>query len=179
MKASTLALAGMLLLSTATAQPPTASDAQFSDATKIFLRASTGETAEVDPTIAAFEALARAEPRNPVYAAYLGSALSLRARDAWMPWNKLKYTEQGLDHIDRALESLKPEHDKLLLRGTPASLETRLVAARTFIKLPDGIFHRRAAGKKLLADLIKHPAYAASPAAFQAAVRLAADEAGQ
>ena len=96
-----------------------------------------------------------------------------------MPWNKLKYAEQGLDDIDRALNSLKPEHDKQSLRGTPASLETRLVAARTFIKLPDGIFHRRAAGKKLIDALIKHPAFATSPAAFQSAVRLAADEAGQ
>ena len=179
MKTATLALVGMLVLGTGAAQQPTAPDAQFTDATKIFLRASAGEKGEVDPAIAAFEALVRDEPRNPVHAAYLGSALSLRARDAWMPWNKLRYSEQGLDHIDRALELLKPEHDKLLSRGVPASMETRLVAAKTFVKLPDAIFHRRTAGTKLLADLLKHPALAATPAPFRASVELAAEEAAR
>lgn len=179
MKTAILALLSLLVLGPAAAQSPAASDVRFNDAAKIFLRASAGEASEVDPAIAAFEALVRAEPRNPVYAAYLGSALSMRARDAWMPWNKLRYTEQGLDHIDRALESLKPEHDKLLLRGVPASIETRLVAARTFVKLPDPIFHRRTAGKKLLADLLKHPALASAPAAFRASVQAAAEDAGR
>lgn len=179
MKAAFLALVAALAFGTAAAQPQASSGAPFDEAAKIFLRASAGEAGEVDPAIAAFEALVRAEPRNPVYAAYLGSALSMRARDAWMPWNKLRYTEQGLDHIDRALESLKPEHDKLLLRGVPASIETRLVAARTFLKLPDAIFHRRTAGKKLLADLLKHPALASAPAAFRTSVQLAAEEANR
>jgi len=31
-------------------------------------------------------ALVRADPRNPVYAAYLGGATATRAGDAWMPW---------------------------------------------------------------------------------------------
>ena len=179
MKIATLALSALMIFGTAAAQPPSASDAPFNEAANVFQRAAAGEKKDVEPAIAAFEALARAEPRNPVYAAYLGSALSLKGRDAWMPWNKLKYTEQGLDHIDRALDALKPEHDKLLLRGVPASIETRLVAARTFIKLPDGIFHRRAAGKKLIADLSRHPALAPSPAPLRAAVPLAAEEAGQ
>ena len=179
MQRTILVLGAALALATAAAQPSVANDAPFNEAATVFRRAASGETGDVESAIAAFEALARAEPRNPVYAAYLGSALSMRARDAWMPWNKLKYTEQGLDHIDRALDSLKPEHDKLLLRGIPASIETRFVAARTFVKLPDAIFHRRTAGNKLLAELLKHPALATTPAAFRAAVQLAAEEAGR
>lgn len=179
MKAAFLSLIAAFALGDAAAQPPDAPEAPFNEAATVFQRAAAGEKGDVDRAIAAFEALVRAEPRNPVYAAYLGSALSMRARDAWMPWNKLRYTEQGLDHIDRALESLKPEHDKLLLRGVPASVETRLVAARTFVKLPDPIFHRRTAGKKLLTDLLKHPALASAPAAFRASVQLAAEEANR
>jgi hypothetical protein len=169
-----VALNTALAIGTAAAQSPAASDAAFNDAAIVFQRAAAGEKSEVEPTIAAFEALARAEPRNPVYAAYLGSAISLKARAAWMPWNKMKYSEQGLDHIDRALETLKPDHDRQAMRGVPVSLETRFVAASTFINLPDGIFHRRAAGLKLLDDVQRHPAFPAAAEPFRSAVKRAA-----
>ena len=94
-----------------------------------------------------------------------------------MPWDKMKYSEQGLDHIDRALATLKPDHDRQLVRGVPVSLETRFVAASTFVKLPDGIFHRRAAGQKLLDELLRNPALAAAPEAFRSAVQRTAAEA--
>jgi hypothetical protein len=156
-----------------------AADARFVSAVQIFQRASRGESGEVEPAIAAFEALLASDTRNPVYLAYFGAASSLRGREAWMPWNKLKYTEAGLDYIDRALAMLKPEHDRQLLRGAPASIETRLVAAATFLKLPESIFHRRGAGKRLVADLLKHPAFAASPAPLRAAIYSLAAEAAR
>ncbi len=156
-----------------------ASEPQFLDALKAFELARNGEDRQIEPAIAAFDALARAEPQQPAYAAYLGSALTLKAREAWMPWNKLKYSERGLDHIDRALAALKPQHDSQLLRGVPVSLETRLVAASTFLALPDGIFHRRASGKKLIDELLRHPALAAAPAAYRAEVQKLAAQAAQ
>jgi hypothetical protein len=156
-----------------------ASEAEFVDALKAFQRARNGEDRQIDPAIAAFETLARAEPQQPAYAAYFGSALALKAREAWMPWNKLKYSERGLDHIDQALAALKPQHDNQLLRGVPVSMETRLVAASTFLALPDGIFHRRAAGKKLVDALLRHPALAAAPAEFRAEVQKLAAKAAQ
>lgn len=172
-----LALVAAMATGTAAAQSPAGSPAPFIDALKTFQQARAGETAKIEPAIAAFDALARAEPGQPVYAAYLGSALGLRARGALMPWNKVKYAEEGLDHVDRALASLKPEHDRQLLRGVPVSLETRLVAANMFISLPDGIFHRRAAGKKLIDDVLRNPGFAVAPAEFRGAVQRAADTA--
>ena len=151
----------------------------FTDALQVFMRAQQGQEKDVEPAIAAFEALARAEPGNPVYASYLGSAVSLKARDALMPWNRMKYAEDGLDRLDRALASLKPEHDQALLRGVPMGLEARLVAANTFMRMPDGIFHRRAQGRKLVADLLKNPGLAGAPAGFRAAVDAAAAEAAR
>lgn len=160
-----------------------ASEAEFLDALKAFQQARNGENRQIDPAIAAFETLTRAEPQQPAYAAYLGSVLALKAREAWMPWNKLKYSERGLDQIDQALAALKPQHDNQLLRGIPVSLETRLVAASTFLALPDGIFHRRAAGRKLVDALLRHPALAAAPAGYRVEVQklaaLAAKESGQ
>jgi hypothetical protein len=163
----------------ATAQSPAPPEAAFIDAAKTFAQARDGESGRIEPAIAAFEALARAEPAQPLYAAYLGGAIGLKAREAWMPWTKMKYSEQGLDHIDRALGTLKPDHDRQLMRGVPISLETRLVAASTFIKLPDSIFHRRAAGQKLLDEVLRSPALAAAPEPFRTAVRRTAAEAAK
>ena len=173
------ALTVALAIGTAVAQSPAAAEASFNDAAIVFQRAAAGEKSEVEPAIAAFEVLARAEPRSPLYAAYLGSAISLKARAAWMPWNKMKYAEQGLDHIDRALEALKPDHDRHSVRGVPVGLETRFVAASTFIKLADGIFHRQAAGRKLLDDLLRHPGLVAAPESFRRAVQKTAAEAAK
>jgi hypothetical protein len=168
----------LVLLSLLASLPARASPgAQFADAFLAFQQAREGRDNRIEPAIAAFEALAKAEPANPVYAAYLGSAISLKGREAWMPWNKMKFAEQGLDHVDRALASLRPEHDRQLLRGVPASLETRFVAANLFLALPDGIFHRRAAGRKLLEAMLKEPALAGAPEPFRASVLKAAAQA--
>ena len=166
-----------LLAGSAAAQSPAGSPAPFADAVKTFQQARSGDSSRIEPAIAAFDALAKAEPQQPLYAAYLGSALGLKAGDAWMPWSKVKYSEEGLDHLDRALAALKPEHDGQLVRGVPVSLETRLVAASMFVKLPDSIFHRRAAGLKLLDELLRNPALASAPAEFRATVQKAAEAA--
>ena len=91
----------------------------------------------------------------------------------------MKYADEGLDHLDRALAALKPEHDTTLLRGVPMGIEARLAAANTFLRLPDVIFHRRAQGKKLVAELVKHPALPTAPAGIRAAVDAAAAEAAR
>lgn len=149
----------------ASAQAP--ADASFEAALTHFNRARQGEAEQIESAIAAF----RGQPGNPtlqpLYSAYLGSAHTLKAKAAWLPWNKLRFTEQGLDHIDQALAALRPEHDRVLVQGTPASLMTRMVAAATFVALPDGIFHRRAAGKSLLAEMRRSPLLAAAPAGFR------------
>ena len=174
-----IVIGSVLGIGTAAAQPPAAPDAAFTDAVQVFQRASRGVQSEVEPAVRAFEALVRADPRNPVYAAHLGSAIVTRVSDAWMPWTRIKHVEHGLDHIDHALEMLKPEHDGQLIRGAPVGIETRLVAARTFLKLPDRVFHRRAAGRRLVAELLRHPAFAASPAPLRAGVHLAAVQAAR
>ena len=149
----------------------------FPEAAAEFQRALGGDKEAVDRAVAAFDALARADAAQPLYEAYLGAAQTLRARDAWMPWNKVKYAEEGLDHIDRALKRLNPENGRQLLRGVPAGLETRLTAANTFLKLPDGIFHRRAQGKSLVAALAADPALPGTPDGFRKALAQAVHEA--
>jgi hypothetical protein len=145
-----------------------APEAAFAAAMSQFNRVRQGDADQLEPAIAAFRATPGNPALQPLYSAYLGSALTLKGKAAWMPWNKMKFTDQGLDSIDQALAALRPEHDRLLVQGTPASLVTRMVAAATFVALPDGMFHRRAAGKALLAELRRSPLLATAPAAFRA-----------
>ena len=169
-------LIAAILLAAGTAM---AGDLPFPEAVQVFQRAQQGQDKEVAPAIAAFEALVRAEPRNPVYLAYLGGALSLKARSAQAPLDRMKYAEEGLDQLDRALAALGPEQEKAQLRGVPMGLEARLTAANTFLRLPDAIFHRRAQAKKLVAELQKHPALPGAPASIRTAVDAAAAEAAK
>ncbi|MDK9702909.1 MAG: hypothetical protein OEL20_07190 [Sulfuritalea sp.] len=146
----------------------TADGAAFEAALTHFNRARQGDADQIDAAIEAFQAAPANPALQPLYSAYLGSAYALKAKAAWMPWKKLKLSEQGLDHIDGALAALRSEHDRLLVQGTPVSLATRVVAAATFVALPDGIFHRRAAGKSLLAEMQRSPLLASAPAGFRA-----------
>lgn len=156
-----------------------ASESAFAEAVQLVQRASAGDDRAIDGAVAAFEALGRADPGQPLYAAYLGSATGMKARTVLMPWTKMKHGEQGLEHIDRALRALKPEHDRQLVRGAPVGVETRIVAARTFLRMPDNIFHRRAAGKRLVAEILRHPQFADTPAPLRAVAHLAAAEAAR
>jgi len=160
-----LTLLALPLASPAFAQPAT--DPAFDAAFASFSKARQGDTAQLDAAVTAFLATPGNPAMKPVYAAYLGSAYTLQGKAAWMPWNKMKYTDKGLDAIDQALAGLRPEHDRLLVQGVPASLATRMVAAATFVAVPDGLFHRRAAGKSLLAEMRRSPLLAAAPAGFR------------
>lgn len=135
--------------------------------------AARADEKRVDAAVLALRGLPADPQRQPLAAACLGSALTLQGKAAWMPWNKMKFTEQGLDHIDAALAMLKPEHATVVVRGVPVSLQTRLVAAATFVAVPDGLFHRRADGRKQLAALRADPLLAGAPAAFRAEVEAA------
>ena len=161
-----LVLSLFMLPLTALAQPD--ADAAFGAALTQFNRARQGDASGLDSALAAFQTAPANPLQQPLYSAYLGSTQALRGKAAWLPWNKMKFTEQGLDHIDQALATLRPEHERVLVQGVPLALSTRLVAAATFVALPDGIFHRRAAGRQLLADLRRSPLLATAPAGFRA-----------
>jgi len=124
---------------------------------------------EVDAAINAFEQLSQQEPANPLLRAYLGSAQSMQGSHALLPWNKLKYTENGLATIDKALQQLGPEQAHQRVRGVPVTLETRLVAASTFLALPD-MFKRSQLGHQQLQQLLADTDLLAAPAGFREAV---------
>lgn len=117
--------------------------------------------------------LSAAQPANPVLRAYAGAAVSMRALTTMLPWRKMSHTEDGLALVDKALAQLGPAQDAPLYRGVPAVLETRFIAASTFLNLP-AMFNRNERGRKQLDEVLKHPLFDASPAPFKAVVWLRA-----
>jgi hypothetical protein len=154
------------------AAPAGAFDAAFQQ----FQRAAGGDTASIEPAAEQFARLVADAPGDPVLLAYGGSATAMRATTTWLPWRKMGFADDGLAQIDKGLALLAPAHDAPLYRGVAASLETRFVAASTFLRLP-GMFHRHARGERLLDKVLKSPLLAAAPVGFRAAVWLRAAEA--
>jgi hypothetical protein len=158
-----------LVLATSPVTGHAAPDAQFRPAFQLFNQASAGDKGAVDAAADAFDALLQAEPASPVLMAYSGASIAMKARTTVMPWKKIGFAEDGLATLDKALALLTPAHDAIGQHGTPASLETRFVAASTFLAVPD-FMHRGARGSALLAEVLASPLFAQSPLPFQAAV---------
>ncbi|MGQ0709068.1 MAG: hypothetical protein ACT4NV_04900 [Rhodoferax sp.] len=146
-----------------------APDAAFDAAMGSFVQAQGGQSEAIERASAQFVALAQAEPANPVLQAYAGASTAMRATATWLPWKKLAYAEDGLSMLDKALASLAPAHDAPQQRGVPGSLETRFVAANTFLAAP-GFMNRQARGAKLLGEVLQHPGFASAPLEFRGAV---------
>lgn len=179
MKHTVLSLVIAFACSSALAAPSTDGTA-FAAARQQFIAGSGGDSSARDASIEAFEKLYGNQPGNPVFLAYQGAGITLKGRDALMPWDKMKYAEKGADMVEKAVSLLAPEHDTMLLNGSPASIETRLVAANTLLALPE-FMNRRAGGKRALQAALDSQVLAQAPAplranVFAAAARLAADE---
>jgi len=152
------------------------SGAGFEAAFATFQRAAAGDESAIEDAASQFATLADADPTDPLLLAYSGAASALRARASVLPWKKLSFADEGLARIDKALALIQPAHDTLRHRGTPASLETRFVAANTFLGMP-AMFNRRARGAKLLADVLASPQFSTSPLPFRGTVWLRAGDA--
>ena len=158
-----------LAAKTACAADAVSFDAAFAS----FQRGAAGDEDAIDSAVKQFTSLAEADPSDPVLLAYSGAATALQARAAVLPWKKLAYADDGLARLDKALSLLQTAHDAPLHRNTPASLETRFVAANTFLGMPS-MFNRQARGRRLLDEVLQSPLLATSPLPFRGTVWLRA-----
>lgn len=150
------------------AQANEAASSAFISAESEFLAAVAGQSAATERSLKLFTALAATPgPLQALYQAYLGSTQALQGRDAWLPWTKLKTAEKGLNTLDKVLNRLDPASERIVLRGVPITLEIRLVAAATFLAVPDRFFHRNDQGRQMLDELLRSPRFAATPAVFR------------
>ena len=57
------------------------------------------------------------EPGHPVALVYIGSVYTMKARDTFLPWNKMKHMKKGFSRMDKAVD-LAPHHPEVrLIRG--------------------------------------------------------------
>lgn len=142
----------------------------FAATQQVFVKASGGDSASVEPAASQFARLLAAQPADPVLMAYAGAAETMRAATTWMPWRKMRHVEDGLAQLDKALTLAQGLGAAPGPSGTAAVLETRFVAANTFLALPS-MFNRHARGEALLAQVQADPLFAAAPASFRQAVQ--------
>ncbi|MDH5360782.1 MAG: hypothetical protein OEX03_09470 [Gammaproteobacteria bacterium] len=136
-----------------------------------FERAAAGDKAAVELAIEQFETLLKGDPQQPVYEARVGSLTTMQARDAWAPWKKMSYSEQGLERIDLALDTLTDVHDQQQIEQRFVSLDVRYTAAVTFSSLPR-FFNRWGQAERILAEMLQSPLLAKTPVEFRASVWL-------
>ncbi len=135
----------------------------FTEAQAIFEKGLAGDEDSNEKAHKLFRQLVKQHPDNPLYLAYLGSTETIFARDGWLPWSRIKNMDKGLDHVDKALAMLTAEHDKQFERGSVISIETRLVALTTYLKVPD-FANRLQDAKDLFAETIKQSVFPKAPA---------------
>lgn len=134
------------------------SEEQFQPALEVFLQATHGNEAAIDKAADTFAALAAQEPANPMLLAYAGSATALKATSTMLPWKKMRYAEDGMAMLDKALSMLTAENSATVQHGVPTALAVRFSAANTFLAVP-GFMNRGARGSKLLAEVIGSPLF--------------------
>lgn len=145
-------------------------ESAFRNASRQIQEASTKDSeSALTSALETLSRLVQQEPANPLLQAYLGSAEAMQAKFTLFPWKKMEHCENGLAKIDKALQQLDAGHDKALVRGVPLSLETHLIAANTFLALPE-LFKRSQAGHKQLLALLSSPLLINSPEGFRSSV---------
>ncbi|WP_261904891.1 hypothetical protein [Vibrio fortis] len=127
------------------------------EALSMYNQAAQGDEEMVEAAHDALQAILDKEGATPLTLVYLGSTETLQGRDAFLPWNKMKYVEKGLSTIDKSLVLLKDEeqpiHEQPRVQGLPDSYLTRAMAATTYTSLPD-MFNHFDRGYDLYLDLL-------------------------
>ncbi|MDD9194974.1 hypothetical protein PVK62_03890 [Aliivibrio sp. S3MY1] len=132
----------------------------------VYNQAAAGDEDFVESAYERFEQLIQADGATPLTLVYLGSAETLKGRDAMMPWTAMKYVEQGLAKIGKGLNLLATEsasiEDQPVVSGLPNSYLTRALAAATYSQLPD-MFNHFERGYDLYLVLLSEPKFQQQP----------------
>jgi hypothetical protein len=161
----------MLALLLATLAPAVASD--FESAFALFAKGRAGDHAATEQAVGAFQTLLRAEPDNALVMTYAGVSTAMQANGTMMPWKKLGFAKEGVALIDKAVLLLAGPHKTVPNRKVPDVMEVRLLAARTYLAMPESM-GKAATGAKLLSEVMANPLFGATTDTFKAEVMQAA-----
>lgn len=87
-------------------------------------RAVAGEEGALKIAEQNFKRVLKVEPKNPVALVWFGSLLTIKGRDAAFPISKMKYVNEGLKYMDKAIKE------------RPDCIEARWVRAQNNLSLP-------------------------------------------
>ncbi|WP_160116650.1 hypothetical protein [Pseudovibrio ascidiaceicola] len=120
----------------------------FESAKSLHDKAREGDEEAAEQAVDAFTSLVKAEPKNALALAYLGSSYAISAREASVVTNKIRYTNRGLRYLDQAIVL------------APQNFVVRLIRANVTSNLPS-MFGR---GDTALEDmLLLDQLYSAAP----------------
>ncbi|WP_047044187.1 hypothetical protein [Vibrio mexicanus] len=155
---STAIAAGLLSISSVYAAPSEALIEQYN-------QAAMGDEDQVEFVIEKLKSQMDSQGADALSMVYLGSTQTMMGRDAYMPWNKMKYTEQGLATIAKGLSLISEGslvNDQEVRQGLPASHLATAIAASTYTSLPD-MFNHFERGYDLFLDLLADPEFQQQP----------------
>lgn len=128
----------------------------------LYNQAVSGDESKVDEVYKQLNDNLNQQGATPLNLVYLGSTQTLQGRDAFLPWNKMKFTEKGLATIDKALNLLgnlnTPLEQQDIVQGLPEAYLTQAMAAVTYSQLPD-LFNHFERGYDLFLGLLSEPQF--------------------
>jgi tetratricopeptide (TPR) repeat protein len=120
-------------------------------------RGTAGDEDAVDKGFPYLDKALQLDPSNAVALAYRGSLWTLRGRDAWWPFTKMKHVEKGIDELDKAAEM------------APDNVTVRIVRGINSLQLPS-MFKRLPNALKDFAYLLAHPGFSHFDAELQSTI---------
>ncbi|WP_434998039.1 hypothetical protein ACRZ5S_04240 [Vibrio scophthalmi] len=136
-----------------------------------YSQAADGDEAMVETVYDQLNALIEQQGAKPLTMVYLGSTQTLQGRDAFMPWNKMKYTEQGLATMAKGIGLLDtlPEdiNQQERIQGLPEAYLAQAMAAVTYTSLPD-MFNHFERGYDIYLNLLNDENFVQQPFAASA-----------
>lgn len=156
-----LAIVGIVLSSIVVTTNPALAN-PTPDTLALYNQAVSGDESKVDEVYKQLSDNLNQQGATPLNLVYLGSTQALQGRDAFLPWNKMKFTEKGLATIDKALNLLgnlnTPLEQQDIVQGLPEAYLTQAMAAVTYSQLPD-LFNHFERGYDLFIGLLSEPQF--------------------
>lgn len=130
-----------------------------------------GDASANQHAIEALQILVKKDAFDAMLYSLLGSSETAHARYVDQPWQKMKFAEKGLAHLDKSLYLLKRPDT-----AAKITFQVTTTAACTFIKVPN-MFNRFEQGYGLIQGLINAPSFAYAPTRAKVSAYLCAIEA--
>lgn len=119
-------------------------------------------TNAIEAAIKMFDDILTSNPEEHLALIYKGSLTAKLAKVSWMPWNKLRFVNQGIDLMDKGVEALQAKK-----ADARTEIVARMVRGITSARIPSA-FKR---GKTASADfqfIRQHPSFASMESAHRA-----------